>query len=213
MYFYFIAHAALAAGYPIHFFGGHAFRRYLEKNQLPLNLTLTDSGVGKLGNVGSLAGQFRLLLDFRRRQAGAMARLNEVKPDDIAYAMSDYWFDTIPLMRCRARVKILYLGMIAPTLRQVLFKSRADVTTTRLASLYYWMSQQFSLRQFRRCSSGIVTYSHPATTNPTWFMGPMAATPPPPTACRRSRKNSTSRGSAACIRKRALRICLRRCRG
>ena len=134
VYFYFIAHAALAAGYPIHFFGGHAFRRYLEKNQLPLNLTLTDSGVGKLGNVGSLAGQFRLLLDFRRRQAGAMARLNEVKPDDIAYAMSDYWFDTIPLMRCRARVKILYLGMIAPTLRQVLFKSRADVTTTRLAS-------------------------------------------------------------------------------
>ena len=161
VYFYFIARAALAAGYPLHFFGGHAFQRYLEKNQLPLNLTLTDSGVGELGNVGSLAGQFRLLRDFRRRQAGAMAQLDEVKPDDLAYTMSDYWFDTIPLIRCRARVKILYLGMIAPTLRQVLFKSRADVTPTRLASLYYWMSQQFSLRQFRRCPGGIVTYSHP----------------------------------------------------
>ncbi len=161
VYFYFIARAALAAGYPIHFFGGHALKRYLGKNQLPMNLTLTDSGMGRLGNVGSLAGQFRLLLDFRRRQAGAMAQLDEVKPDDLAYAMSDYWFDTIPLMRCRARVKILYLGMIAPTLRQVLFKSRADVTTTRLASLYYWMSQQFSLRQFRKCKNGVVTYSHP----------------------------------------------------
>ncbi len=75
--------------------------------------------------------------------------------------MSDYWFDTIPLIRCRARVKILYLGMIAPTFAQVLFKSRADVTTTRLNSLYYWMSQQTSLRRFRRVRGGIVTYSHP----------------------------------------------------
>jgi len=126
-----------------------------------MNLTLTDSGMGKLDNVGSLAGQFRLLLDFRRRQASAMAQLNEVRPDDIAYAMSDYWFDTIPLMRCRARIKILYLGMIAPTLKQVLFRSRADVTPMRLASLYYWMSQQYSLRHFRKCKNGIVTYSHP----------------------------------------------------
>jgi glycosyltransferase involved in cell wall biosynthesis len=161
VYFYFIARAILAAGYPIHFFGGHALKRYLEKNQFPPNLTLTDDGMGKLGNVGSLAGQFRLLADFRRRQAGAVAQLDEVQPDDFAYAMSDYWFDTIPLMRCRARVKILYLGMIAPSLRQVLFKSRADVTTTRLASLYYWMSQQFSLRRFRKCKNGFVTYSHP----------------------------------------------------
>jgi glycosyltransferase involved in cell wall biosynthesis len=165
VYFYFIARAILAAGYPIHFFGGHAFKRYLEKNQFPINLTLTDDGMGKLGNVGSLAGQFRLLADFRRRQSGAMARIDEVQSDDFAYAMSDYWFDTIPLMRCRARVKILYLGMIAPSLRQVLFKSRADVTTTRLASFYYWMSQQFSLRQFRKCKNGFVSYSHPEMRN------------------------------------------------
>ena len=49
VYFYFIARAALAAGYPIHFFGGHALKRYLGKNQLPMNLTLTDSGMGRLG--------------------------------------------------------------------------------------------------------------------------------------------------------------------
>jgi glycosyltransferase involved in cell wall biosynthesis len=161
VYFYFIARAILDAGYPVHFFGGHDFNKYLERNKLPLNLTLTDDGSGKLGNVSSLTGQFRLLWDFGRRLRGALSRLDEVQPDDIAYAMSDYWFDTIPLIRCRARVKILYLGMIAPTFAQVLFKGRADVTTTRLNSLYYWMSQQTSLRRFRRVRGGIVTYSHP----------------------------------------------------
>ena len=161
VYFYFIACAALDAGYPIHFFGGYALKHYLEKNNLPLNLTLTDDGPAKLGDVAQLSGQFRLLWDFRRRLAGTMRRLGEVKPDDIAYAMSDYWFDTIPLIRCRARAKILYLGMIAPTFRQILLKSRPDVTDIRLPSLYYWLSQQLSLRWFRRVRGGIVTYSHP----------------------------------------------------
>jgi glycosyltransferase involved in cell wall biosynthesis len=161
VYFNFIARAALDAGYPLHFFGGHALKSYLEKNNLPLNLTLTDNAPGNLGDVSSLTGQFRLLWDFRRRLSGTKQRLDEVRSDDIAYAMSDYWFDTIPLIRCRAREKILYLGMIAPTFGQVVFKGRADVTTTRLASLYYWMSQQLSLRWFRRCPGGIVTYSHP----------------------------------------------------
>ena len=90
-----------------------------------------------------------------------MRQLNQVLPDDLAYAMSDYWFDTLPLMRCRARAKILYLGMIAPSLGEVIRKSRADVSASRLASLYYWMSQQFSLRFFRLCANGFVTYSHP----------------------------------------------------
>ena len=161
IYFYFMARAVLDAGYPVHFFGGHAFKRYLEKQNLPLNITLTDSGPGNLGDVGTLSGQFRLLWDFGRRLVGTFPRLNEIKPDDIAYAMSDFWFDTIPLICCRARKKILYLGMIAPTFGQILFKHRADVTSIRLPSLYYWMSQQLSLRWFRHCRGGIVTYSHP----------------------------------------------------
>jgi len=165
IYFYFMARAALDAGYPIHFFGGHAFQRYLEKQSLPLNLTLTDSSVGNLGDVGTLSGQFRLLRDFGRRVRGTLPRLGEVKPDDIAYAASDYWFDAIPLIRCRARRKILYLGMTAPTFGQIVFRHRADVTSVRLPSFYYWMSQQFSLRWFRRCRGGIITYSHPEIRN------------------------------------------------
>jgi glycosyltransferase involved in cell wall biosynthesis len=160
IYFYYIARAALDAGYPLHFFGGHALKGYLEKQKLPPRLTLTDTAAGQLGNVGSLPGQFRLLWDFRRRMKGSLARLEEVKPDDLAYAMSDYWFDTIPLMRCRARTKILYVGMLAPTLSDVVFQKRGDVTPVRLPSLYFWMSQQYSLRAFRRCPGGIVTYCH-----------------------------------------------------
>ena len=161
IYFYHMARATIDAGYAVHFFGGHAFQKFLQKNKLPLDLTLTDDGPGNLGNVATLPGQFRLLWDFRRRLRGALSRLDEVKPDDIAYASSDYWFDSIPLIRSRARKKMLYLGMIAPSFSQVLFKTRADVTPTRLSSLYYWMSQRLSLRMFRNVPDGILTYSHP----------------------------------------------------
>ncbi|HMP81647.1 MAG TPA: glycosyltransferase family 4 protein [Verrucomicrobiota bacterium] len=161
VYFRYMARAAIAAGYPIHFFGGHALKLYLERQGFPMNLTLTDTRMAKLGTVGALAGQFRLLLDFRRRLSGTLRQLDVVLPEDIAYAMSDYWFDTMPLMRCRARTKILYLGMMAPTLKQVLTRGRADVTGSRLPSLYYWMSQRYSLKRFRHCEGGVVTYSHP----------------------------------------------------
>lgn len=161
VYFSYIARAALDAGYPLHCFGGHALQRYLVRQGFPLNLTLTDKKMGDLGETGSLGGQLRLLRDFGGRLRGTLRQLHQIQPDDIAYTMSDYWFDTWPLIRCRAKAKILYLGMMAPTLREVLSKGRADVTASRLASLYYWMSQQFSLRSFRNCRDGVVTYSHP----------------------------------------------------
>jgi glycosyltransferase involved in cell wall biosynthesis len=161
VYFYFTATAAMAAGHPIHFFGGHALVKYLERWRLPKNFTLTDSGMGRLGDVSKLSGQLRLLWDFGRRMIGSFRRLKEIQPDDIAYAMSDFWFDAIPMIHCRARRKILYVGMMAPTFRQVLFRQRADVTSLRLSSFYFWLSQQISLRWFRRCPGAVVTYSHP----------------------------------------------------
>ncbi len=161
VYFYFTATGGIQAGHPIHFFGGHALPKYLERWRLPKNYTLTDSAPGHLGDVSKLSGQLRLLWDFGRRMFGTFPHLKEISPDDIAYAMSDFWFDTIPMIRCPARRKILYVGMMAPTLKQVLFRQRADVTSTRLNSFYFWLSQQISLRWFRNCPGGIVTYSHP----------------------------------------------------
>lgn len=161
IFFSYMARAALEAGYPVHFFGGHALKRYSERESLPPNLTLTDNGMAELGDVGRLRGQLRLLLDFSRRFARTMRLLSEVQPDDIAYGVSEYWFDTIPVMRCRARQKAFHLGMMAPRLREVLFKSRADVTTLRLPAFYFWLSQQFSGRLFRFCRRGVITYPHP----------------------------------------------------
>ena len=161
IFFAYLARAALEAGYPVHFFGGHALKRYLQREGLPLNLTLTDHGIAKLSDAGRLSGQLRLLLDFSRRFARTMRLLSEVQPNDIAYGVSEYWFDTIPVMRCRARQKAFHLGMMAPRLREVLFKSRADVTTLRLPAFYFWLSQQFSGRLFRFCRGGVITYPHP----------------------------------------------------
>ena len=161
VYFGHLVRGVIAQGRPLHFFGGHALNDYLERMNLPMNLTLTDRAKASLGDVTSLPGQLRLLLDFARRFFGTLRKLREVRPSDSAYAMSDFWFDAIPLAMCRARVKILYLGMMAPTLWEVIVRGRPDVAPLRLASLYYWLSQQVSFRLFRLCRGGHVTYSHP----------------------------------------------------
>src|SRR5262249_22170286 len=138
-----------------------ALKGYLKKQGFPLDLTLTDSGVARLGDVGTLGGQFRLLGDFARRLCGTLRALGRVKREDVAYAMSDYWFDSIPLLLCRVRAKVMYLGMMAPSLGEIVTQGRPDVTASRLASLYYWASQQFSLRAFRWCKHKKFTYGHP----------------------------------------------------
>jgi hypothetical protein len=54
--FYQMARAVIDAGYPIHFFGGHALKRFVEKQNLPPNLTLTDPGPGNSGFSGISGG-------------------------------------------------------------------------------------------------------------------------------------------------------------
>ncbi len=160
VYFSQVARAAVEK-YPIHFIGGHALKHYLERQKFPMNLTLTDSGVGNLGDVTTFGGQLRLLFDFSRRFFATLPKLGVVKRDDVAYTMSDYWFDVIPMVLSRARWKILYLGMLAPTLGEIINRSRPDIPASRLASIYYWASQQLSLRLLRFCKGRHVTYSHP----------------------------------------------------
>jgi glycosyltransferase involved in cell wall biosynthesis len=87
--------------------------------------------------------------------------LKEVQPRSVVVAISDFWWDTLPVIFSRARGKILYLGMTAPTFKQVLFKGRADVPASRFGSLHFWFSQQLSMRLFRFCRGGFVIYGHP----------------------------------------------------
>lgn len=161
IYFAYIARAVAAAGHPIHFFGGHALKDFLKRQNLPENVTLTDKRVANLGNVNSLGGRLRLLADYVKRVIGSLRRLREVQPNDLAYGATEGWFDTLPLILCRARAKVFHLGMTAPTLGEIIFRKRADVEATRIASLHYWLSQQFSLRFYRRCKNSFVTYAHP----------------------------------------------------
>jgi glycosyltransferase involved in cell wall biosynthesis len=161
IFFYHMARGAKAAGFDVHFFGGHALKTHLEREGLPMNLTLTDKREGKLGDVARLGGQLRLLLDFFWRLAGTLRKLTEVREDDLVFGVSEYWFDTIPVMLCKSRRKSFHLGMKAPTLGEIIKKSRGDVTSMRLPSLYFWLSQQFSARLFRPCKGGVITYPHP----------------------------------------------------
>ena len=62
-----MARAAIEAKHPVHFFGGHALRWFLERQQLPLNQTLTDRKMANLGDASSVGGQLKLLVDYTKR--------------------------------------------------------------------------------------------------------------------------------------------------
>ncbi len=156
-----MARAAIEANYPVQFFGGHALTWFLERQGLPPNQIVTDRKVADLGNASSVSGQIKLLFDNTRRFFGTLRRLKEVGRQSIAVAISDFWWDTLPLILCGARGKILYLGMTAPSFRQVLFRTRADVPASRFGSLHFCFSQQLSLGCFRLCRGGFVIYGHP----------------------------------------------------
>jgi glycosyltransferase involved in cell wall biosynthesis len=161
IYFTHIIRGVIDAGYPVHFYGGHALEWFLKFQNLPLNLTLTDRRIADLGDASSFGGQIKLFGDYIRRVCGTLPRLKEVRRDDIGFVVSDFWWDTIPLLLSRSTRKILYLGMMAPSLKEIIFRTRADVPRSRIASLHYWFTQQFSLRCFRFCRKGFVTYGHP----------------------------------------------------
>lgn len=161
IHFFHLAQAAMDAGHPVHFFGGHALEKQLHARFKHFELTLTDRTQAKPFNAGSFFGQFRLLFDYSRRLFGSLRQLAKIQPGDAAYAVSDYWFDVWPLVLCQARNKIMVWHMQAPTLGQIIRRSRPDVDVTRFASFYYWLSQVFSIGLFRFCRNKRMLLVHP----------------------------------------------------
>ena len=160
-----IIRGVVEAGFPVHFFGGHALEWFLKHQNLPLNLTLTDQRIAEIGNDSSIGGQAKMFVDYGRRLFGTLRRLKGVKREDITFVVSDFWWDAIPLIWSRSTRKILYLGMMAPSLKEIILRTRPDVPASRVASLHYWFAQQFALRCFRFCKKGFVTYGHPEMHN------------------------------------------------
>jgi len=162
MHFFHMAQAAMDAGYVVHFFGGHALEKHLRAHFEKFELTLTDHSQAKPFNANSFFGQFRLLFDYGRRLLGSLRQISKIQPQDTVYAVSDYWFDVWPLLFSRAGSKIMIWHMQAPSLGQIICQSRPDVDATRVASLYYWLSQNLSLHLFRFCRIKQVLLVHPA---------------------------------------------------
>jgi glycosyltransferase involved in cell wall biosynthesis len=159
---YQMAEAALQAGYDARFIGGHALNEYLVKRGFNGAISLSDRKRLPPFDASTLAGQFRLLFDYWRRFFGTFLHLKQIQPEDYVHAVTDFWFDVIPAVICRARRKLSLLGMDAPTLGEILRQDRPDVTALRLPSLYFWASQNGSLRLLRRCANKRLLYVHPA---------------------------------------------------
>jgi glycosyltransferase involved in cell wall biosynthesis len=161
IHFFHMAQAAIGAGYEVHFFGGQALKGHLEKRKIAVAQTCTDNKKISALNAESFSGQLRLLLNYLGRFCRTLFKLSEIRRDDAAYAVTDYWFDAWPVIFSRAQKKLMVLGMDAPTLREIVFRSRPDVTAVRLNSVYYWLSQNISLRLFRFCKNKKLFYVHP----------------------------------------------------
>src|SRR5688572_3423379 len=106
-----MAQATIEGGYPLHFFGGHALKQHLEKRKIDATITLTDSGEAKGINMESFPGQLRLFKDYFGRLRRSLRRKGEIEPEDMAYAVTDYWFDTLPVIKSPAKRKLMVLGM------------------------------------------------------------------------------------------------------
>ncbi len=146
-----LAEGAARAGYELNFFGGHALREVIEKHRLPGTVTLTDDAKMARVNQGALGGQLAMFRDMYGRYRRTLAQRAVIRPGDFVYAVSDYWFDVIPAVRCAARRKLMVLHMEAPAFGQIITRGRPDVDPLRLASLHYWASQEWSLRRFAAC--------------------------------------------------------------
>lgn len=161
MHFNYMARVAMQAGFHVHFFGGHALWKQLQKSFPGVDITVTDHRQLPPFVDHTIVGQFRMFADYVVRFCRTLIHLNAIKKEDAVYACSDIWFDVIPLLLCRARSKLMILGMDAPRLGEIVRRSRPDVPASRLASLHYWLSQWLALRFFRRCRRKKILYVHP----------------------------------------------------
>jgi glycosyltransferase involved in cell wall biosynthesis len=143
--------AAAQAGWQVECFGGPSLQHHLKEWKLPARMIFTSPPDEQELRHYNLFGQFRLLWTFFRRFAATVKRLKQVEADAVVFSATDYWFDVLPAVFSKAKLKVVVLQMQAPTLREVIFRTRVDVEAARIASLHYCLSQWISLAALRRC--------------------------------------------------------------
>lgn len=119
----------------VHVMGGYYTYKFLRDRNFPSIFYHTDT------KHYDTSSRPKIFISHLRRLINCLPLSRNIPHESIAYTMSDYWFDSIPLWLCKSSRKILYLGMIAPK-----------------SSWYHWLSQRFSLWL---CKGFTITYSHP----------------------------------------------------
>ena len=143
--------AVTRAGWQAEAFSGRILDHYRKEWNLPVNVIFTDRPEEEELRNDSIGGQIFLFWTFFRRFAMTLKKLSVVKPDDVIFSPTDYWFDVLPVAFSKARLKVFVLQMQAPSLREVIFRTRPDVEASRVASLHYCFSQWLSLLALRLC--------------------------------------------------------------
>jgi glycosyltransferase involved in cell wall biosynthesis len=161
IHFFEMARAAIEAGYEVNFFGGHALQKHITDQRIPATITLTDQRQHPEIDLGKFTGQLALFNDYFSRYRTSLRRTSEIQANDIAYAVTDFWFDVLPVVRSAAQAKMMVWHMQAPSFKQIVLRSRPDVDAARVASLHYWYGQRLSLSRFRSCALKRMLYVHP----------------------------------------------------
>src|SRR5439155_27320339 len=95
IHFFEMARAAAEAGYDVNFFGGFALQQHITSQSIKATITLSEQSQRTGINPGTLAGQIALFRDYYKRYRGTLRQLNQIAPDDVVYATTDYWFDVL----------------------------------------------------------------------------------------------------------------------
>ena len=161
VHFFRMAEAAHLAGYDVRFIGGHALQHHLRQQNLPYPISLTDRRMLKGINPLTIRGQFHLFADYFARFVRSLRFVRKIDREDLVYAVSDFWFDSIPAILSSAKRRLMLFEMESPTFREVLTAGRPDVVGNRMASLHYCLSQGLALRWFAACKCKKLLYVHP----------------------------------------------------
>lgn len=141
------------AGWTAEFLSTRQLEPHLHAWHLPGQITFTDHAAKTEFSDATLSGKCVLFYEFFRRMLTTLRQLHRIGTKDVCFSPTDYWFDVLPMVLSRARLKVMVLQMKAPSLWQVIFQTRADVEVTRISSLHYCFSQWVSLTALRFCSS------------------------------------------------------------
>jgi glycosyltransferase involved in cell wall biosynthesis len=163
--------AITAAGWEAEYLTSRQMVPHLKAWNLPGQVTFTDCATKQAFNDASLKGKRALFWEFFCRCLRSLGKLRRIGPEDVCFSPTDYWFDVVPMVCSRAKLKVMVLQMKAPSLKQVIFRTRADVEATRIASLHYCLSQWLSLTLLRFCRQKRIIAVQPLLQNQLRQMG------------------------------------------